>query len=333
MLGPMRIAFMGSPEFAIPSLRALLDAGHDVVAVYTQPDKPTGRGRKTSPPPVKRFALERRLEVRQPRSISRPEAVEQLRQCAPDVGVIAAYGQILRQPVLDVPPLGVLNVHASLLPRWRGAAPIPAAILNGDDETGATIMKVRLELDAGPMLASARVPIAAEDTTGTLTTRVAEAGARLLVDVLPRYAAHDLVLAEQDEALATYAPQIKKRDALIDFSADDAETVWRKVRAYNPWPGAYAYLGPAPLRIMECVPVEHHFSDEPGTVFAFTGVGEPPLFGAGFGVIAAHGEVAVTVVQPPGGRAMAAAAYVNGHREVIGARLRSTPGEDEGAEG
>jgi methionyl-tRNA formyltransferase len=254
--------------------------------------------------------------------------VRELRSLAPDVGVIAAYGQILRQPVLEVPPLGVLNVHASLLPRWRGAAPISAAILAGDNETGATIMKVRLELDAGPMLGSVRLPIAAEDTTATLTERIAEAGARLLVDVLPRYAAGELQPAEQDETLATYAPQIKKADALIDWTADDAETVTRKVRAYNPWPGAFTFAGDAPLRILECVPLEHRVDDEPGTVFAFTGVGEKPLLGAGFGVVAAHGEVGIVRVQPPGGRAMSAAAYLNGHREIVGTRLTNLPAAD-----
>ena len=325
MLAAMRIVFMGSPEFAIPSLRALLDAGHDVAAVYTQPDKPTGRGRRTAPPPVKRFALERGIEVRQPRSISRPDAVDALRALAPDIGVIAAYGQILRQRVLDVPRLGVLNVHASLLPRWRGAAPIPAAILAGDHETGATIMKVRLELDAGPMLASVRLAITAEDTTGTLTQRIADAGARLLVDVLPRYASGELRPVEQDEAQATYAPQIRKTDALIDWAADSAETVWRKVRAYNPSPGAYTYAAAEPLRILECVPVEHDVAAEPGTVFAFTGAGEAPLPGGGFGVVVSQGAVAVTVVQPAGRRAMPAAAYVHGHREIIGSRLGAAP--------
>jgi methionyl-tRNA formyltransferase len=319
----MRIVFLGSPEFALPTLRALLGAGHDIAAVYTQPDKPAGRGRRATPPPVKRFALEHGLDVRQPHSISRPEPTEELRVLAPDLGVIAAYGQILRQPVLDVPRLGVLNVHASLLPRWRGAAPIPAAILAGDEETGATIMRVRLELDAGPMLAAVRIPIKAEDTTRTLTERIADAGAELLVDVLPRYASGGLQAVEQDDSLATYAPQIQKTDALIDWEADSADTVWRKVRAYNPWPGAYTYVNGAQLRILECIPIEHHFDDEPGTVFTFTGVGETPLLGAGFGVVTAHGEVGVVRVQGEGARAMAAAAYVNGHRDSIGARLRS----------
>ncbi|MHB8377185.1 MAG: methionyl-tRNA formyltransferase [Dehalococcoidia bacterium] len=311
----MRIVFMGSPEFALPALRRLIESEHEVVSVYTQPDRPVGRGRRTAPPPVKAVAREHGLEVRQPRSISSPEAVEELRRFAPDVGVIAAYGQILKQPVLDVPPLGVLNVHASLLPRWRGAAPIPAAILAGDAETGATIMRVRLALDAGPVLASVRVPIELSDTTGTLTPKVAEAGAELLMRVLPAYAAGESTPVEQDEALATYAPQIKRADALIDWERDDAQTVWRRVRAYNPWPGAYTYAGGEPLRVLACVPVERGVDGAPGTVFALQGAD------AGFGVVAREGAVAVTSVQAPGRRAMPAGAYLNGHRGLMGTRF------------
>ena len=315
----MRIVFMGSPEFALPALRRLIESEHEVAAVYTQPDRPVGRGRRPAPPPVKVLALQHGLDVRQPASISRPESVAGLRRLAPDIGIIAAYGQILKQPVLDVPPLGVLNVHASLLPRWRGAAPIPAAILAGDAETGATIMRVRLALDAGPLLARVPVPIDPSDTTGTLTPKIAEAGAELLMRVLPAYAAGEITPVEQDEALATYAPQIKKADALLDWERDDAQTVWRKVRAYNPWPGAYSYAGGEPLRILACVPIERAAADggalAPGSVFALQGSD------AGFGVLARDGAVAVTSVQAPGRRVMPAAAYLNGHRELIGTRL------------
>ena len=169
--------------------------------------------------------------------------------------MIAAYGQILRQPVLDVPRLGILNVHASLLPRWRGAAPIPAAILAGDAETGATIMKVVLALDAGPMLGAVRVPITDADTTATLTPKVAEAGAELLLDLLPKYASGEITPVEQDEALATYAPQLKKDDGRIDWAAETAEQIARKVRAYTPWPSAWTTLDGQPLRILEALPL------------------------------------------------------------------------------
>ena len=312
---------MGSPEFAVPSLRALIDAGHEVVAVFTQPDRPAGRGQKLAPPPVKAVALEYGLDVRQPPSISAPDVVEEIRPMQPDLGVIAAYGQLLKQRLLDVPKLGILNVHASLLPRWRGAAPVSAAILAGDAESGATIMRVVRELDAGPMLAHARVPIRPSDTTGTLTERIADAGADLLVKVLPRYASGELVPVEQDTSLVTYAPQLKKTDALLDFARDDAETVARMVRAYNPWPGAYAYLDGEPLRILECTPVQHNFKDEAGTIFAFGGIGEPAEYDAAFGVVCRSGEIAVERVQAPGGKPMLAAAWLRGHGHVVGKRL------------
>lgn len=309
----MRIVFMGSPEFALPSLERLIASEHEIVAVYTQPDRPVGRGRKVAPPPAKTLALAHGLDVRQPNSISRAESVEALRELRPDIGVIAAYGQILKQPVLDVPPLGVLNVHASLLPRWRGAAPIPGAILAGDRETGATIMRVRLALDAGPMLARATVAIGDGDTTGTLTPRVAEAGAALLLDVLPRWAAGAIVAEEQDDALATYAPQIEKTDALIDWSRDDAVTAWRKVRAYNPWPMAYAYLDGSPLRIIEAVVLDARASGVPGTIVPSEDAR------AGFGVVAAGGgALGVVRVQAAGRNAVDAGDFVRGRRGVVG---------------
>lgn len=319
----MRIVFMGSPDFALPALRRLIESEHEVVAVYTQPDRPVGRGRKLAPPPVKALAEQHRLPIYQPKTISRPACVEELRALAPDAGVIAAYGQILKQPVLDVPRLGVLNVHASLLPRWRGAAPIPAAILAGDEETGATIMKVRLELDAGPMLASTRTKILAGDTTATLTKRIAEDGAGLLMDVLPRYASGGLPPVEQDASLATYAPRLRKADALIDWERETAEQVWRKVRAYNPWPVAHGYLGGRPLRILECIPMEHRTDAAPGTICTYAGVEETQQPGAGFSIVTARGDLGVIMVQGAGGKAMTAAAYLRGHREIAGKRLRS----------
>jgi methionyl-tRNA formyltransferase len=309
----MRIVFMGSPEFALPALRRLIDSEHDVAGVFTQPDRPTGRGRRFAPPPVKTLAIAHGVPVFQPKSISTRESVDQLRALAPDVGVIAAYGQILKQPVLDVPRLGVLNVHASLLPRWRGAAPIPAAILAGDGETGATIMKVVLALDAGPMLASARVPIAPGDTTGTLTPKVAEAGATLLMDVLPRYERGEITPVEQDEKLVTYAPQIEKTDALIHWERDDAETIARQVRAYNPWPMAYSYLDGQPLRIVEAEVIGYGMAGEPGKIYLYGGSEQ-----GAFRVCAADSSVGIHAVQSPGGKIMSAAAYLNGHREVIG---------------
>ncbi len=316
----MRVVFMGSPDFALPTLRRLIESDHAVVGVFTQPDRPVGRGRKLAPPPVKLLALEHRISVFQPASISKPESVAQIRALAPDVGVIAAYGQILKQPVLDVPRLGVLNVHASLLPRWRGAAPVTAAILAGDREAGATIMQVVLALDAGPMLARRALPIAPEDTTGTLTEKIAEAGAALLVETLPAYAAGRITPQPQDESLATYARQIEKIDALIDWERDDAATIARQVRAYNPWPMAYTYLDGQPLRIVEALALDGGAPvREPGTIVLTEDASRGGE--AAFAVAAARGWLAVVTVQPPGGRIMPAAAYLRGRRDIIGKRL------------
>jgi methionyl-tRNA formyltransferase len=318
MLGPMRMVFLGSPEFALPSLRRLLENDHDVVAVYTQPDRPTGRGRRLAAPPVKTLALEHGIPVHQPKSISAPGSVEYLRELRPDVGVIAAYGQILRQAVLEVPPLGILNVHASLLPRWRGAAPIPAAILAGDAETGATIMKVVRALDAGPTLAAVRVPIGDDDTTATLTPIVAEAGAELLIDVLPRYARGEIAPLDQVESLTTYAPQLTKDDGRIDWATETAEHVWRKVRAYNPWPSAWTTLAGDQLRILSCLPLMSPPAAAPGTVVERRADDGPRI---GFRVAAIDGAVGVVTVQPAGRPSMPAEAFARGRPGLLGAVL------------
>jgi methionyl-tRNA formyltransferase len=315
----MRVVFFGSPEFALPTLRRLIDSEHEIVGVYTQPDRPTGRGRKLAPPPVKTLALDHNLPVFQPPRISARDSVAQLRSLAPDVGVLAAYGQILKQPVLDVPPLGILNVHASLLPRWRGAAPIPAAILAGDPETGATIMKIVLALDAGPVLGAVRVPITDADTTATLTPKIAEAGAGLLMQLLPRYAAGELTPVDQDDALATYAPQLEKDDGRIDWATETAAQIARKVRAYNPWPMAWTTLDNHPLRILEAIPVPGNHGPAPGTIIARSPDDDSRI---GFGIIAAeHTALGVVAVQSPGRAAMSAHAFARGRRELVGNRL------------
>lgn len=305
----MRVVFMGSPDFALPALRRLIEGEAEIVGVFTQPDKPAGRGRRLLPPPVKVLALEHGLPVFQPRSISKPDAVEQLRALRPDVGVIAAYGQLLRQPVLDVPRHGILNVHASLLPRWRGAAPVAAAILAGDAATGATIMKVELALDSGPMLGAVEVPIAPDDTTATLTPRIAQAGAALLVEVLPRWIDGSLIAAPQDSARATYAPQIKKADGLIDWTHHDADTIGRMVRAYNPWPIAYTHLDGEPLRIHEARPITSRGGAAPGTVV---------VSDMGFTVATAGNDLVVTKVQPAGRAVMSARDFARGRRDLNG---------------
>jgi methionyl-tRNA formyltransferase len=231
-----RIIFMGSPDFALPTLRALTD-NYLVVGVVTQPDRPAGRGRTLLPPAVKVLASELRLPVIQPTNLRDPEALEQLRSWEPDLIVVAAFGQILREEVLNLPIFGSINVHASLLPRWRGAAPIQAAILHGDAETGVTIMKMDTGIDTGPILSQKAVPISEEATPGTLSPVLAQLGADLLIETLPAYLSGEL-LPHPQGGEATYAPMIKKADGELDFTHPGGE-LERRVRAFNPWPGAF----------------------------------------------------------------------------------------------
>lgn len=232
-----RIVFMGSPEFAIPSLTALAQ-NYRVVGVVTQPDRPSGRGRTLTPPPVKVTAQQLGIETIQPNRLKDVGVWEKLVEWAPDVIVVAAFGQILRQNVLDLPKHGCINVHASLLPRWRGAAPIQAAILHGDKVSGVSIMKMDAGIDTGPVLAQRPVPIDAEDDAESLGHKLAVTGAELLVETLPPYLRGEIVPQAQDESLATYAPMLKKEEGELDFS-QPAEYLERKIRAFFPWPGAY----------------------------------------------------------------------------------------------
>jgi methionyl-tRNA formyltransferase len=231
-----RIVFMGSPEFALPALR-LLAAAYPMAGVVTQPDRPAGRGREPKSPPVKLLAEQLKLPVIQPERLKAPEAMAQLQAWQPEMIVVAAFGQILRPAVLDLPRLGCINIHGSLLPRWRGAAPIQAAILNGDPDTGVTIMRMDPGVDTGPVLSQRSVPILPDDTAGSLGKRMAELGADLLLETLPAYLDGKCIPQAQDDSLATYAPMIKKEDGELDFS-HPAESLARGVRAYNPWPGA-----------------------------------------------------------------------------------------------
>jgi methionyl-tRNA formyltransferase len=315
-----RIVFMGSPDFALPVLRRLLESGHEVVAVYTQPDRPAGRGRALQAPPAKTLALAHGVPVFQPARVSAPDSVEELAKLAPDLIVIAAYGQILKQPVLDVPRRGVLNVHASLLPRHRGAAPVVAAILAGDDEAGVTIMQTELALDAGPILAQRRVPISPHDTTGTLTERLAEEGADLLIEVLPAWLEGSLSPTPQDESRATYAPTLRKEDGRVDWGLP-AEDVWRRVRAFTPWPGAFTYLDGQPLRLLDTWPLAVGDEGQPaGTVVPCppgAAISDQP----GFAVVTGRGLLAIVRLQLAGRRALPATDFLRGQRGLMGKRL------------
>jgi methionyl-tRNA formyltransferase len=249
-----RIVFMGSPEFATMVLRKLA-AQYLVVGIVTQPDRPAGRGRVLTPPPIKILADELKLPVIQPRRLSEPVALQQMHQWSPDLVVVAAFGQILKPEVLDWPKYGCINVHASLLPHWRGAAPIQAAILNGDATTGITIMRMDLGIDTGPTLSQKSIPITHEDTAGTLAEKLSKLGATLLIETLPAYLSGQLAPEPQDNSLATYAPMINKEDGFLDFSMP-AVSLDCKIRAYNPWPGAFTRWNNQVLKIHRSHPIE-----------------------------------------------------------------------------
>jgi methionyl-tRNA formyltransferase len=252
-----RIVFMGSPEFAVPILRILAD-NYPITGIVTQPDRPAGRGRVLKSPPIKVLADELNLPVIQPRKLNEPEAMQQLLLWAPDLMVVAAFGQILRPEVLSLPIYGCINVHASLLPRWRGAAPIQAAILNGDVETGITIMRMDPGIDTGPILNQASIQISGQDTSGTLSIKLSALGAELLAETLPLYLDGTLVPQPQDPSLATYAQLIKKENGLLDFTLPAVE-LERRVRAFNPWPGAYTYWKNQVLKIHRSHAIEVDF--------------------------------------------------------------------------
>ena len=246
----IRIVFMGSPDFALPSLSALAAArNYQVVGVVTQPDRASGRGRELKAPPVKTLALELNIPVMQPEKLRAPDAMDQLRAWNPDLIVVAAFGQILKKDVLDLPRYGCINVHASLLPRWRGAAPINAAILHGDEETGVTIMQMDVGLDTGPMLAAKSIRIRRDDTAGSVFQALSTLGADLLIETLPEYFSGNLKPVPQPAEGATYAPMLKKEDGLLDFTRPAVE-LERRVRAMNPWPGAWFEWNGNPLKVL-----------------------------------------------------------------------------------
>jgi methionyl-tRNA formyltransferase len=234
-----QIVFMGTPDFAVPALTALIKSEYQVMGVVTQPDRPSGRGKKLTPSAVKVVAEAANLPVLQPETLKDEEAKQALAALQPDLIVVAAFGQILRQEVLELPRHGCLNIHASLLPRWRGAAPVAAAILAGDAETGVTLMKMDVSLDTGPMIAHQALPITPDHTTETLTAVLAEVGATLLLDTLPDWLAGQIEAQPQDNNLATFAPRLKKEAGRIDWT-QPAVLIERQVRAFDPWPGTFS---------------------------------------------------------------------------------------------
>ena len=248
----MSIVFIGTPAFAVPSLHALARDGHSIAAVITQPDRPAGRHQAPRPPPVKIAALELGVRVLQPANLRDSDTLLRLRELSPDVIVVVAYGQILRPAVLEIPTHGVLNVHPSLLPRWRGASPIPAAILAGDDQTGVTVMLMDAGMDSGPIIAQSEAPIDDNDTAASLSDSLSQVGASLLAETLPRWLAGDIVPRPQDESQATTCPLLRKEDGAIDWTLP-AIDIWRRVRAYNPWPAAFTSLDSIAARLSQNV--------------------------------------------------------------------------------
>ena len=295
-----KIIFAGTPDFAASHLKALIDASFNVVAVYTQPDRPAGRGRKLQASPVKQIALEANIPVFQPLSLRDEAAQAELAAIDADLMIVVAYGLILPQVVLDTPKLGCVNVHASILPRWRGAAPIHRALLAGDPETGVTLMQMEAGLDTGPMLAKVFTPIDAQESSGELHDRLAVLGSNMLVEQLPALLSGDLNPEVQDDALANYANKLEKAEGKIDWN-QSAEAIARQVRGLSPWPVAYTSLEDKSVRIWKAQAQSE--TGEAGALIKADKQGV--LIGCG------EGSLLIKTIQMPGGRATEASALLN----------------------
>jgi len=300
----MKIVFMGSPDFAVPTLRTLAQH-YEIAGVVTQPDRPSGRGRELKAPPIKLLAMDLGLSIIQPEKLREPAAMEQLRLWSPDLIVVAAFGQILRPDVLTLPSHGCINVHGSILPRWRGAAPIQAALLNGDSETGVTIMQMDKGVDTGAMLSQRAIKIEDEDTAGSLFEKLSTLGADLLIETLPRYLSGELQPQLQDESKATYASMLKKEDGLLDFTRT-AEELVRRVRAFNPWPSAFFEWNGGMMKI-------HRAHAEMGNESA----GKRLVYRGQAAVGTGSGILVLDEVQPAGKKSMSGKSFLSGTRNWI----------------
>ena len=313
MVDPLRIAFLGTPQFAVPTLQALLASRHQVCGVVTQPDRPRGRGQQMSDSPVKALAVDRGLPLLQPERLKDPAVATTLRDWRPDLGVVAAYGKLIPEDILSLPRLGMINVHASLLPKYRGAAPVQRAVIDGERDTGVTIMRVEKMLDAGAMLAKVARPIGPDDTSDVVERDLARMGAGLLLDVVEQLAAGTEQQELQDFMMCSYAPRLTKDEGLIDWSLP-ASYIHNRVRGLYPWPHAYTYLGRARLILLK-TRVESDASDAlPGTIVE---VSRDALH-----VATGHQErIAIEEIQLEGGRPMQTREFLAGHRVVPGMRL------------
>ncbi len=310
MTEALRIVFAGTPEFAAEHLKALLDTPHRLVAVYSQPDRPAGRGQKLTPSPVKQLAVQHGIPVYQPQSLRDPAAQAELKSLDADLLVVVAYGLILPQAVLDIPRLGCINSHASLLPRWRGAAPIQRAIEAGDSESGVTVMRMEAGLDTGPMLLKVHTPISAEDTGGSLHDRLATLGPQAVIEAIAGLAAGNLVGEVQDDSLATYAHKLNKDEARLDWTHPAVE-LERLIRAFNPWPICHSSLNETPVKVLA-----GHLAEgqgQPGEILAASK--------DGLTVACGQGALCLTRLQLPGGKALNFADLYNSRREQFAVGL------------
>ncbi len=311
---PLRIVFMGTPDFACPTLKALIESRHDVVAVFTQPDRPKGRGQQLAPPPVKTLALSHTIPVYQPRRVRAPEVIDQITELSPDVIVVIAFGQILPQALLDIPRLGCINVHASLLPHYRGAAPLNWCLMNGETVTGVTTMLMDAGLDTGPMLLKAETPIREEDNIQSIHDRLSEMGATLLIRTLEQHQEGKLIPIPQDDQSSSYAPLLTKEHGLINWQGT-ARSIHNQIRALSIWPGSFTFLKGSMLKVYASTVMTGR--GEPGTVLT-TG-------NKGLEIACGIGSLLITELQAAGSKRLPAAAYLAGHPITCGTLLGGTP--------
>jgi methionyl-tRNA formyltransferase len=310
----MKIIFAGTPEFAVASLNALIQSPHEVIAIYTQPDRPAGRGRKLTASPVKQLAMQQHIPIYQPNTLRDAQTQKIIQDMHADLMIVVAYGLILPKPVLNATRLGCINVHASLLPRWRGAAPIQRAILAGDSETGITIMQMDEGLDTGGMLLKSSCPISSSDTSQSLTERLSILGGELLVQALAELEAGTLKATPQDNTQATYAAKIEKTEGRFDWN-NSAKELARKVRAFNPWPVAFCHWGAEVLRIWEAIPVDQTITGSPpGTILSANK--------SGIDVATGEGVLRMLKLQLPGGKPLTVTEFYNAKKELF--KLNST---------
>ena len=308
----MKVVYMGTPDFAVYGLKALVEAGHDVVAVITQPDKAKGRSKSLVPTPVKKQAIEYNIPVYQPEKVKEESVVNMLKELAPEVIVVAAYGQILPESILNIPPYGCINIHASLLPKYRGAAPIEWSIIDGEDVTGVTTMYMEKGLDTGDMIEKEEIVIEADDTGATLHDKLAEAGGRLIITTLEAVKSGTATRTEQDDSLSCYAKMLSKDMGNIDFSKD-AASIERLIRGLNPWPCAYTTLDGKSLKLFKADVVEKE--GNPGEIIEVTK--------KNFTVACGKDALVIRNLQPEGKKPMDTVAFLNGNKIEVGMKLNS----------